>query len=142
MNLNNPIITRILILASFLFCFGCSGLNSYSDPAAGHLHDSTILGIWETNNELSKIRFLKAGKFDHKLLAYIDGDDALELRLGTWKTSSNDLILTYEDISGRFIYHIKSIGLREMILERDDTIQIWKRVSDFEIDESLGISNY
>ncbi len=130
------------MLFALNFLVGCMSPKSVETSPSEETHyEQSIQGIWESAGGLSKERFLDDGRVQHRLLAYIDGKDILEENSGRWTLVDDRLTLIYDDYPGDvFEYKIIRLEGDELVVSRDDYIDTWTRVNDFEIDESLGLS--
>lgn len=130
------------LLFALSFLVGCITTKSVETSSSDEAHyKQAIQGVWESRAGVKK-RFLDDGTVQLRLLAYIDGKDVLEENAGRWTLVEDRLTLIYDEYPDDvFEYKIISFEANKLVVSRDDYIDTWTRVNDFEIDESLGLSD-
>lgn len=133
---------KYLICAVFtlaVFC-GCSSTRENHDSKIeADLRQSDysekIIGIWKSRTGSLKIRFFSNGMFLSSQFAYtIKGEEIVENLSGNWHIDSGQLIYVYHDSEDdEWIYLIRDLTDNELILKREDYIEHWHRVSDFNL---------
>jgi hypothetical protein len=108
----------------------CKQVSSPSVDASAEIRQQQIVGIWELPAAETKEQYFENGSLLSKQIAYIDGKGVLEVSTGRWTITSGKLILTFDDLEGSWVYDIRSIGNRKMVLAREDYIDTWTRSDD------------